>query len=380
MKILMFMGEGHGGTFQYAALLSNALSRKHHVTAITPLNSEKEFFDNSVKVMEFPMGDTLTNSVINTLMPNRMVKILKAIKKEVPNVLHFHHPYYPWTCLLLPWLSDYPIVTSLPEGKLHYGMDKRWEMLMARKIHIFFSDVIIVLCEHDKEFIASEAKNKETFIVPHGANVLFTRYAQLYLQERDFVLFFGGIAPFKGLQYLLKAFYLVKEKIPNAKLIIAGRGSLSNYHNLLFELSKNIKIDNQFISPEKAAEYFQRSKMVVLPYIEHDHPGVVPIAYSFGKPVIVTQPVGEIVDSGRTGLVVPAKDEIALAEAIITLLEDNAIRKRMGEHALTKANLELNWDRLADRVLEAYQKAIIKNDDRVSIRVNSLTMPLYIFI
>jgi glycosyltransferase involved in cell wall biosynthesis len=75
---------------------------------------------------------------------------------------------------------------------------------------------------------------------------------------------------------------------------------------------------------------------VVLPYVEASQSGVVPTAYGFKKPIIATNvgSIDEIVDDGKTGLIVPCQDPRALAEAIIKLLNDDELRKKWGKKGL----------------------------------------------
>jgi glycosyltransferase involved in cell wall biosynthesis len=120
----------------------------------------------------------------------------------------------------------------------------------------------------------------------------------------------------------------------------------------------NLYIDN--ISYQKGAELFQRSSVVVLPYIDASQSGIIPLAYSFKKPVVVTDvgSIPESVDDGVTGFIVPPKDPAALAEAILKLLEDEKLRRTMGENGYRKLKSELSIDIAAKEILKVYIKAL----------------------
>ena len=100
--------------------------------------------------------------------------------------------------------------------------------------------------------------------------------------------------------------------------------------------------------------------MVVLPYIEASQSGIIPIAYAFKKPVVVTNvgSIPEVVDDGITGFIVPPKDPDALASAITKLLRDDKLRKEMGESAYRKMEEELSWDKIADKTIEVYREMV----------------------
>jgi len=361
MKILMIMGEGHGGMFQYGALLSNALSQTVNVTAIVPKGASINFFSDKVKLIEVPMGDTIPNFIrYGFKILNLLNKTLNIIQNQKPDLVHFHNPYNPWTTLILPQLHAFTkIVTTIPEGELHQGMQKRLEMKISRNIHCKFSDALIALTHADKLMIEKYTKKKDIFIIPHGINNLFNTKSNEKIKS-DSLLFFGGINPFKGINYLLKAFPLVKKQVPDIKLIIAGRGDLSKYDDLIND-SKDIIIKNFFIPQDDVSYYFQRAKIVVLPYVEVDHSGIIPVAYSLGKPVVASDKVVDAVHHGVTGLVVPSHDHVALANALIKMLKDDKLRNKFGKNAYEYVTSEYSWDAISKKTMDVYDWTLNNN-------------------
>jgi len=359
MKILMVLVEGTSGQFQQAVLLANALAKTNQVTAILPLEAEKRLFDDSVKLIPLAVADTKKNFIINTINATSLFKFLRSIYREDPDVLHFHNPYDIWTCFFLPWLRRYPKVVSLPDGALlaSQGQKRRLDMVISRKMHIESSDCLIVLYEYDRERLGDYARKKKVFIIPHGENIIFKEYGRDDIVETNSALFFGSISDRKGLEYLLKAVPLIQQKVPDFKLMIAGSGKMEQYARLMEGL-QNIEVDNRFIPHQEVAPYFRRASMVVLPYTDKVFPGVIPVAYSFSKPVVVSDMVSELVDGGKTGLIVPPRDEKALAEAMIELLHNEELRREMGKNALQKARQELSWDELARKTVQVYQAAL----------------------
>jgi glycosyltransferase involved in cell wall biosynthesis len=164
---------------------------------------------------------------------------------------------------------------------------------------------------------------------------------------------------YKGLEYLIAAQPEISREVSNAKIIIAGAGDFTLYEGFIKDRSA-FEIINQHIPDEDVALLFQQASVVVLPYIGGSQTGVVPIAYSFKKAVIVTDVggLGEAVDDGINGLVVPPHDQDALAMAIVRLLKDEPLRKRMGEAGNKKAESELSWDKIADQTIVIYGNVI----------------------
>jgi glycosyltransferase involved in cell wall biosynthesis len=98
----------------------------------------------------------------------------------------------------------------------------------------------------------------------------------------------------------------------------------------------------------------------VLPYIDASQSGVVSLAYSYGKAVVVTS-VGELqglVDDGITGLVVAPRDAGAIADAVVSLLLDADLRHELGRRGTAKMNEECGPGVVGDIHLEIYRRAI----------------------
>lgn len=113
-------------------------------------------------------------------------------------------------------------------------------------------------------------------------------------------------------------------------------------------------------------DYFSRASVVVIPNRSQEgHSGSLTVAYSFGKPVITTNVVEfpQLVKEAGCGLIVPPDDPEALADAVINLLQDKKLRKKMSKNALKMAE-ELSWDNIAKRHIKVYEDAIREHTRR----------------
>jgi glycosyltransferase involved in cell wall biosynthesis len=139
------------------------------------------------------------------------------------------------------------------------------------------------------------------------------------------ILFFGNIAPYKGLEYLIEAFKQVMMEAPHFRLIIAGnpKNCDSYWTSLEDAINAHPYRDRilrriQFVPDVETEVYFKAADVVVLPYRHIFQSGVLSLGYSFGVPVIATD-VGslreEIVE-GTTGFVCKPEDPADLARVI----------------------------------------------------------------
>ena len=185
------------------------------------------------------------------------------------------------------------------------------------------------------------------------------RDLNIKFEEKHTILFFGRISPYKGIEYLVKAVEILKEKYTDIKLLIAGAG------DMYFDISgikndKHYEIYNEYISNEKLAEFMQRASFVVCPYTDATQSGVVMTAYEFNKPVIASD-VGsfrEYIKDGETGMIVPPKEPEELASAIEKLFNDEKLLKRMKDKIEIFKKTELSWEKAAKEIINTINEII----------------------
>ncbi len=207
-------------------------------------------------------------------------------------------------------------------------------------------------------------------IVPHGP--LFGDYPEVPAAEArqhlniaasaPTILFFGVIKPYKGLHDLIEALALVHRSVPNARLIVAGspQEPIASYQQALIDngLASHTQLHIGFIASQDVPKYFAASDIVCLPYREASQSGVLLSAYRFGKAVVVTDAgaLPQTVEHGQNGYVVPIGDRQALADALITLLKDPALREQFGKHSKYLADTRYSWSKAAKLTEVIYEE------------------------
>jgi glycosyltransferase involved in cell wall biosynthesis len=182
-----------------------------------------------------------------------------------------------------------------------------------------------------------------------------------FVEDDRLVLFFGRIWEYKGLDVFIRAAPLVSRTITGVRFLIAGQGEdFDKKYRRLIVRPDQFTVYNEWISDARRAEFFQRAAVVVLPYTSATQSGVVPVAYTYGKPVVATDvgALSECVEHGRTGLLVPPRDESALANAIVKLLQDDQLRHAMGQAGRQKLERECSPDVVARCTVAVYEQAM----------------------
>jgi glycosyltransferase involved in cell wall biosynthesis len=345
---------------EYTIELAEALSKLVDITLMMPKKHLRRFqsvMNPSVKLCAF--YQPRLRHLSNFLFVYKMIKYIKLLN---PDVIHIQRGH-PWFNFALPFLKRYPVVTTIHDVILHTGdVESRIIPSFTHKIAISYANQLIVHGKKLKSEMMRESNKSsdEINVLNRGINSIYTRYVEEPVEEdKHSILFFGRIFEYKGLRYLIEAEPLITKEIPDVKIVIAGRGEDFQRYNEMMVNKEKYSVYKKHIPNEMVAELFQKASVVVLPYIDASQSGVVPLAYAFKKPVVVTN-VGslpEVVDHGKTGYIVPPKDSKKIAEAVIDLLKDDKKRRRMGEYAYKKANEELSWEKIAMKTVEVYKKA-----------------------
>lgn len=169
----------------------------------------------------------------------------------------------------------------------------------------------------------------------------------------SYILFFGFIRDYKGLDILLNAMSDNRLRQKNVRLIVAGE--FYNNSEKYFELEKSLNLGdkviwrNDFIPDSKVSTYFAVSDMVVQPYKSATQSGVTQIAYHFEKPMLVTNVGGlaEIVPHDKVGYVVEP-DATAVADAICDFYDND--KNALFTENVKEEKKKYAWSRMTDTI------------------------------
>jgi glycosyltransferase involved in cell wall biosynthesis len=302
----------------------------------------------------------------NLLTMRQIIRIIRELQPDLVHVQEANNFWYDFSLVFnsLAFNRLPPLVTTIHDVFRHPGdQDLAFGSEYTRRIAYYRSQHLIVHAQSIQQTLAQQFQlpQNRISVLPHGE--LGSLYQQFsgrsnFSHEPDTLLFFGRIWQYKGLKYLIEAMSLVRQQIPQAKLIIAGRGENLEQYFPQGCNAKHYEILNCFIPFEAVAGLFQRSAAVILPYIESSQSGVAAIAYGLETPVIASDVGGlrEMVRHETDGLLVPPGDVSALANAMIRLLSDNALRNQLRQGAIARCQTDLNWSKIAAQTVEIYQK------------------------
>lgn len=183
---------------------------------------------------------------------------------------------------------------------------------------------------------------------------------RLGLEDRQVILFVGGLRDRKGISYLMQAMRHVKKEAPRSFLVICGEGSQrKNLQRMSRELGiTEYTIFTGEVTYEDLPKYYAACDVFVLPS-NYEAQGIVLLEAMSSQRAVVTTRVGGIPETvgADAGILVPPRDSSELAQAILKLLKDSELRLRMGEAGRRRA-LSFDWGLIATKTLELYHQCI----------------------
>jgi glycosyltransferase involved in cell wall biosynthesis len=314
--------------------------------------------------------------------PLFIFRLLIQIKKFSPDVIHVLEEKNVWLNLLLPFIRNIPVVTTVHDVEYHPGdtMSQkvpRW----CPRLFVRQSNAVVVHGPvlRKKAIQVLSISDDDIHVIRHPATTNHRKLASSAglsrLASRNItVLFFGRIQLYKGVDILIDAANRVASDLDGVRFVIAGRSDHLTRPILARATAPYFDVRDRFIADQEVAQLFTDADIVVLPYVEASQSGVLAIAYSFGLPVVATD-VGELGSSVRqddAGIVVKSADPTALAEALVRLISDPGLRRSCANNARLLANTTLGPDGIGSDAVAVYQKVIARFQSSASGRQGRL--------
>lgn len=300
----------------------------------------------------------------------------KALE-HVPDMLRFRRDaaadvvHYQW--LTIPSL-DVRLLPSLRPRVMtaHYILPPRPSRRQVRSARRVFGamDAVVAHSEHSATRLRDEVglDPARVRVIPHGAFDYLTRLPEekplpqeLEGAEGPVILSFGLLRPYKGVENLLDAFGPVAAANPAAELWIVGnpRMDVEPLRRLAAKAGGRVRTVTRFVDEAEIPAIFRRADLVVLPYLDAEHSGVLYTGLAFGKPLVLSAVGGfpEVADTGAAKLVPPG-DTDALAETLEELVADEAARAELAAAATRAAAGPFSWDESARLTLNLYRELI----------------------
>ena len=308
---------------------------------------------------------------INSINPFTWIKTAKEIKAKNPDIVIFAY----WMSFFAPCYAKMAKIISNNNQTRCIGLVHNMMPHEKSILDVLFSprfvksmDAFVALSKSVLQDISKLDKNsKPKQFSPHP---LYDHYgdredksfalSSLYFDESyNYLLFFGLIREYKGLDLLLKA--MADERIDNYPLKLVIAGEFYDKKEIYLQMIDNYKINDKviicdkYIPDEEVKNFFNLADMVVQPYKSATQSGVTQVAYHFEKPMLVTDVGGlrEIVPDGKVGYVVEP-NPVKIADAICDFYDNN--RKEFFEDNIVEEKKKYEWSKMTETILNLYKE------------------------
>jgi len=363
-----------GGVENYVYYLSRELVNSGNQVKVVCANEpdiESKQRVEGIEVERLPYMGKIANTNITTGLPG-------ALSDGDYDIIHTHIP--------TPWSADWSAFYSNSKKKplvVTYHNDIIGQGLASLVAHIYNSVGLNYVLKTAAKIIITQpgylqssshlAKYRDKIeVIPNGVDVEKFQPKQASGNEDKSTIFFLSVLDefhkYKGLDYLLEALKIVKNKVPDVKLIVGGKGVLLDHYQEMaasLGLKDNVEFAG-FIPDEEIADYYSQASVFVLPSISslQEGFGIVALeALACQTPVVTTDIVGVAQDLKQIkgGIVIPPRDTHKLADAITQILSDAEMQKEMGQRGRKLVEEKYTWKGVASSMEKVYKEILAKS-------------------
>jgi glycosyltransferase involved in cell wall biosynthesis len=291
-------------------------------------------------------------------------RLSRAIKELRPDIVHAHDPHGVAMAAIALSMSTQPtraplVAARRVDFRLKGNALSRWKydqvdcficaseairkILLADGVAAARAVTVHEGIDLGRVAAAPQAPLHEELWLPHGAPIVGN---------------VAALVPHKGQRHLVEAAALVVREVPDARFVIAGEGEL---RGALEHQIKHLRLEKHVILAGFRPDILSLHKafdIFVMSSITEGLGTSLLDAMACGRPIVATTAGGmpEVVQDGVTGILVPPRDHPAMAEAVVRLLKDEALRARMGAAGLSLVNARFSAERMVAETLRVYER------------------------
>ena len=311
------------GTELYLEMLTKSLTEKNISHSIC---GDRNFIYKKKEGVPIAKGGNGVQMFIDTINPFNWWKYLKCARNSDIIFFMSPHPLNNIAGLLTKILSKSKIISQIHDPIPHTGISCSRIILASQKLQANISDKIIVAGESLKCDLMGiyRQKAEKIHVLPLGAHRQEkTLNDYVPKVKRKYISVLGRIEDYKGIDIFLEAALKIVNENENVVFLIAGKGDLAKYQELLNKLPvAQVEVRNYLITNDEFDDIIFRSYVTVLPYKDGTQTGTIQIAYWNQTPVLVSNvgSLGENVIDGKTGYLVKPNDSSDLTKKIKIIL------------------------------------------------------------
>lgn len=347
-----------GGVQSHVLQLADVMDRLgHHVSVLAPSSPGAELPDYVVsggKAVPIPYNGSVARLRFGPAT-HRLVK--RWLAEGDFDVLHLHEPNAPSLSMLALNIAEGPIVATF-----HTSTTKSLTLTVFEPILRPMHEKIVgrIAVSDLARRWQMEALGSDAVVIPNGVDVAAFASAPLldgYPRTGKSVLFLGRYdEPRKGMAVLLRALPKLVERFPDVEILVVGRGDEDELRDDAGELASHLRFLGQVDDADKASA-MRSADVYCAPHTGGESFGIVLVeAMAAGTAVVASDldAFRQVLDDGAAGRLVPVDDATALADGLIEVLADDAVRERYVATA-TQTVRRYDWSVVARQIMRVYE-------------------------
>jgi glycosyltransferase involved in cell wall biosynthesis len=293
-------------------------------------------------------------------------KLSRLLRRLQPDIVHAHDPHAVSTAALaLSMSTAQPVPPLLASRRVDFHLKtnsfSKWKYRQVRTF-IAASHAIARILRADGIPEAQIVTVHEGIDAERIAHIEPSSVHQAFWlpTHAPVVGNIGALVAHKGQRHLIDAAAILRRELPDAHVLVLGEGEL---RGALEQQVKHLHLEKHVLLPGFREDVLALLKGFDVFVMSSETEGLgtsILDAMACGKPVVATRTGGipEIVDDGVTGLLVPPRDAQALADAIMTLLNDEPLRARMGAAGLALVREQFTVERMVAATIAVYEQVL----------------------
>ncbi len=359
MKVLLITTHiNFGGISSYTFSLAKALINNGHEVVCASASGEMLplFKRNKIRTINIPIN---TKSELNPLIIMSLIRLLMLNRTEKFDIIHAHTRV---TQVLASYLSK---ITKIPFVSTCHGFFRR---NLGRQLYPCWGDRVIAISEAVKKHLMIDfyVKEEKVKLVHNGIDInqfkITAKRSDANYKSKT-VGIIARLSTVKGHKYLIEAMAEVIREFDDARLFIFGQGKIK-YE--LIKQAQSLKILKQvFFLPSisNTAEVLQEIDIFVMPSIQEGLGLSILEALACGVPVVASNVGGipSIIKHDVSGLLVEPANPMAIAGAIMRVMEDRRLAIRLGQKGRQQVEEKFNLGTMVSEIEKVYEEVIKKD-------------------
>ena len=351
----------HGGVNDHIRNLAAQFETwGHPVRVVAPCSIPERIADENFVPMGRPVPLPSNGSIARVSLSVWLrPRIKRLLQDEAFDIVHLHEPFTGFVPVSMLSVSDSVNIATFHSYRAFplYRMGGiRFGMRYFRRLH-----GLIAVSRPARDFVNRQFPGNYE-VIPNGIQVDdFSNGVAPFPHLRDGMinlLFLGRLEKRKGLKHLLGAYSMLKWDWPNLRLLVVGPGKPDeDSYRIMSERNLRDVVFVGEVSEADKARYYESADIFCSPATGGESFGIVLLeAMAAGKPIVATAIEGyaSVVTPDVEGLMVPPKNDEALAGAIGRLLRDPELCKTLAMNGHRRAQ-EFRWERVGKRVMDRYR-------------------------